>query len=213
MTHRALPLGLLAFSCASVFAFACDSANVGAPCEVDADCEGELICDVHDGQGTCQEDHGHDEHGDEHDSHEHDSHDHGDEHGDEHGDSHGEEVDCDAETRGDAFMVGLSKTGAELSATFVSAMPAPPAMGENSWVLSWTDGEGQPLDGLDISVTPWMPDHDHGTPIEVTVTPTGTAGEYLVEPVDLFMAGYWDIGFEVANGDQSDSLSFGFCVQ
>ncbi|MBK8262905.1 MAG: hypothetical protein IPK80_16405 [Nannocystis sp.] len=33
--------------------------DLGKPCDKDEDCEGELICDVHDGQGTCQEEHGH----------------------------------------------------------------------------------------------------------------------------------------------------------
>lgn len=33
--------------------------ELGTPCETDDECSGELICDVHDGKGTCQHDHGH----------------------------------------------------------------------------------------------------------------------------------------------------------
>jgi hypothetical protein len=33
--------------------------EIGTPCETAEDCSGDLICDVHDGQGTCQEAHGH----------------------------------------------------------------------------------------------------------------------------------------------------------
>jgi len=36
-----------------------DSGAVGAPCNTADDCQGDLICDVHNGQGSCQEPHGH----------------------------------------------------------------------------------------------------------------------------------------------------------
>ena len=44
------------------FTVACTSSGaggVGAPCETKADCEGELVCDEHEGQASCQEPHGH----------------------------------------------------------------------------------------------------------------------------------------------------------
>lgn len=41
-------------------AVACGSqGGIGAPCESNDDCEGELVCDEHDGQASCQEPHGH----------------------------------------------------------------------------------------------------------------------------------------------------------
>jgi hypothetical protein len=46
----------------------CDAGGpgaVGAPCNTADDCEGNLICDEHNGQGSCQEPHGHSEGGDE----------------------------------------------------------------------------------------------------------------------------------------------------
>ena len=46
-------LGGMALACTS------SAGGVGAPCNVDADCEGELICDEHQGQSSCQEAHGH----------------------------------------------------------------------------------------------------------------------------------------------------------
>ena len=50
----AIGLGLLANG-------ACDAAQgvVGSPCESDADCDVELICDEHDGKASCQQPHGH----------------------------------------------------------------------------------------------------------------------------------------------------------
>ncbi len=41
---------------------ACDSGSsgaVGAPCNTADDCDGDLICDEHNGQASCQEPHGH----------------------------------------------------------------------------------------------------------------------------------------------------------
>ncbi|MEM9457400.1 MAG: hypothetical protein AAGF11_24685 [Myxococcota bacterium] len=64
---------------------ACTSSGggVGAPCNVDGDCEGALICDEHDGQSSCQEPHDHGEETEEHGETEHE-HDTGHEHDTEH---------------------------------------------------------------------------------------------------------------------------------
>jgi hypothetical protein len=165
--------------------FACDDEGLGHPCASIEDCTDGLVCDIHDGQGTCQQ------------GHEHDT----------------EESGCAVETRDDDYAVGLSKVGTFVTATFVSADPAPPARGDNSWVLSFVDSGGAPLDGLEIAVTPTMPDHGHGTPVAAVVAPTGDAGQYGVAPVNLFMVGYWEITFEITQGDMQDSLVFGFCVE
>ena len=44
-----------------LFLSACDDEDdeIGTPCETEEDCSEALICDVHEGQGTCQADHGH----------------------------------------------------------------------------------------------------------------------------------------------------------
>ncbi|HEY0135931.1 MAG TPA: hypothetical protein VGB85_17720 [Nannocystis sp.] len=45
---------------AGLVSSACSSSNVGKACDKDSECGGDgLICDVHDGKGTCQEPHGH----------------------------------------------------------------------------------------------------------------------------------------------------------
>jgi hypothetical protein len=36
-----------------------DDDEIGTPCDSDDDCSGELVCDVHAGQGTCQAPHDH----------------------------------------------------------------------------------------------------------------------------------------------------------
>lgn len=63
MAARPLPslLALALTFAATVGIVACDDedAEIGTPCETEEDCSEALICDIHDGQGTCQHDHGH----------------------------------------------------------------------------------------------------------------------------------------------------------
>ena len=179
----------------------CDADPIGAPCESDADCSEGLFCDVHGGGGTCQEGHGHTSESEG-----------GETHGETHGDTE-EEGACEGETRADEFALGLSKTGASITATFVSADPAPPIKGDNSWVLTFTDEADAPLDGLEIVVTPMMPDHGHGTPVEVVVSATGNPGEYSLSPVNLFMTGYWETTLDITLDQEQDAVTFGFCVE
>lgn len=188
MSHTSMSSLLFGSLVALAMSLACDdAAGIGSPCATKADCDDDLICDIHDGQGTCQQDHGHE-------------------------DDTGEGA-CVVETRDDDYAVGLSKAGAFVTASFISADPAPPGRGDNTWVLNFSDSDGAPIDGLEIEVTPTMPDHDHGTPIVAVVTATGVAGEYRITPVNLFMAGYWEVAFDVTLGDEQDSVAFGFCVE
>lgn len=154
--------------------------------------------------------------GDEGDDEQADDH-HASETADAHDDTHGDTgtSDCAAETRDDDFAIGLSKSGSSVRATFMSSDPAPPFKGDNTWVLSFSDLEGAPLTDLDMVVIPTMPDHGHGTPINAVVTALEQPGQYEITPVNLFMAGYWEIAIDVTlpgDGGQ-DSLVFGFCVE
>lgn len=53
---------LRSFASLLLFASACNGGNddIGKPCDNDEQCTDDLVCDFHDGKGTCQEDHGHD---------------------------------------------------------------------------------------------------------------------------------------------------------
>lgn len=132
----------------------------------------------------------------------------------ESGETHDEEQgDCAAETRDDEFAIGLAKSGALVHASFVSASPAPPIKGDNTWVIELSDLGGQPLSDVSVVAIPMMPDHGHGTPVAAEVSAMETPGHYEITPVNLFMTGYWEITLELtlAAGEQ-DSLMFGFCV-
>jgi hypothetical protein len=149
------------------------------------------------------------------------------EHADDSSDTHGESSDthgetdetggegvCVVETRDDEFAIGLSKSGALVRATFVSADPAPPIKGDNTWVIEVTDLNGAPLADLSMVAVPMMPDHGHGTPINAIVTALAEPGRYEITPVNLFMTGYWETTIDVTlAGGEQDSLMFGFCVE
>ncbi len=129
------------------------------------------------------------------------------------GETGGESV-CVDETRDDEFVIGLSKSGTLVRATFVSASPAPPIKGDNTWVVDVTDLNGAPLADVTMVAVPMMPDHGHGTPINAIVTALAEPGRYEITPVNLFMTGYWEITVDVTlAGGEQDSLMFGFCVE
>ena len=170
--------------------------------------------------GTLGCDGGDDGDADSHDSH--DSHHAGTDtdtggsetHGHETGDTGDSEQTCATEDRDDDFAIGLSKTGEYVVATFVSANPAPPIKGDNTWTLEFEDLAGEPVEGLTIVAVPMMPDHGHGTPVNAEVTVMPTPGQYELSPVNLFMTGYWEITLELTLPEgETDTVMFGFCVE
>ncbi len=65
--------------------------------------------------------------------------------------------------------------------------------GVNAVELTVQDAaSSQPVDGLTMTVTPWMPTMGHGTSVVPTVTALGS-GRYVATDVDLFMPGTWDL--------------------
>src|SRR5438445_9196586 len=76
----------------------------------------------------------------------------------------------------DTLVVGLEKmgNGGAIDFKLMSADPAPPARGDNTWILqinSMSAGVvGAPLTGAAMSVVPFMLAHGHGTPKTVAIT-------------------------------------------
>jgi YtkA-like len=122
-----------------------------------------------------------------------------------------EEIDCAEETRDDEFVAGMIKTGDAWSFELVDAVPAPPDKGDNSWSLRVADGDAG-VEGLLLAVTPFMPDDDHGTPIEPEVSDEG-GGDYRVAPINLWMPGLWEVTVEASRAGETDSAVFTFCIQ
>lgn len=69
--------------------------------------------------------------------------------------------------------------------------PQPPVRGQIAARLVLTEN-GAPAKGLTPKLTPWMPEHAHGTSVTPTVT-MDEAGDYRVDNLYLPMQGTWQL--------------------
>lgn len=132
-------------------------------------------------------------------------------------DGHGDDTsyNCAAETGDDEFVVGLAKVGVSdrLEFKLMSSDPAPPSRGDNTWVLqlSTMAAPVTPVTGASMTVTPFMPAHKHGSGETVIITPLTEAGQYKLEPVNMWMPGVWETTIQVS-GAAGDRVVFRFCL-
>lgn len=129
-----------------------------------------------------------------------------------------EALACIAAMRGEDYRVGLDHPGTsgQLDFQLMSAIPAPPGFSDNTWILQVNTmaggAVGAPATGASLTVTPFMPDHAHGT-LPVTVEPMPDAGQYRLSPITLWMAGLWEITIDAQVGAAHDSTVYRFCIQ
>jgi hypothetical protein len=125
---------------------------------------------------------------------------------------------CAEAKRGEDYHVALDHPGTkgQLDFTLMSASPAPPAFSDNTWIVqinAMSSGVvGAPATGATLTVTPFMPDHAHGT-LRVDIQPMPDAGQYKLSPITLWMAGLWEITIDAQAGAAHDSTVFRFCIQ
>lgn len=134
--------------------------------------------------------------------------------------AHGDEAPaCATSGRGDTYVAGLERRGKAglLDVKLLSADPAPPGFHTNTWIIqvdSMASGAaGAPVTGATITVTPFMPDHQHGAAIKAKVEPLPDAGRYKLSPINLWMPGYWETTIDVQSGTVRDSVVYRFCIQ
>lgn len=125
-------------------------------------------------------------------------------------------VTCNAEPRATPYQPGMQVTSTNgtfivklLSNTFTDSSGKPQdeafAKGNDVWSVETDDGTTMtPLDDLSITVAPYMPDHRHGT-TPVGVMAAGTPGVYTIQPVNLYMAGYWEVTFDIVKAPPVDA--------
>jgi hypothetical protein len=129
-----------------------------------------------------------------------------------------EPVNCATETRDDDFAIGLEKPGAAgaLDFTLMSADPAPPVRGDNTWVIqvnSMSGGVvGAPAAGASMTVTPYMPDHGHPSGKTVHIEAMPDAGQYKLTPLNFWMPGLWETTLDVTSGGGNDVVVLRFCI-
>lgn len=125
---------------------------------------------------------------------------------------------CSADHRSDTFAPDLEKVSDDGAIDFklVSAEPSPPSRGDNTWVVQLNlMADGTAMEGIEgeISATPFMPDHQHGSPIHVEVAPVdGTPGQYTLEPVNLWMPGVWQTTIAVSQTGGVSKAVYTFCL-
>lgn len=120
---------------------------------------------------------------------------------------------CTDDPRVQQYLVGMQGTSEDGSITleFLDADPSPPGKGDNVWKIEVTSPSG-PVDGATIAVDAFMPDHGHSSTVVPDVTPLGD-GVYVLDPIDLFMPGVWEITIDVAPpGGTVQAVLFTFCV-
>lgn len=123
-------------------------------------------------------------------------------------------VSCATDSRVTPYAPGMQVKGAQGIYTFTlaSSTPVPPANGTNTLVLSVADVSGAAQSNLAVTLTPFMPDHGHGTSVTPQVAASGST--YTITEVYLFMPGVWRLTFTAASADgkQTDTGVFTFCV-
>lgn len=117
---------------------------------------------------------------------------------------------------GETYTAGMSHPGdlGVLTFSLVDVDPEPPDKGENTWTVRTDLAGGGALGGAMVTITPFMPEHGHGsTPADFTAT-AGTDGVAVVGPMDLFMAGLWELTVSADDGaGTSDHATFTFCLE
>ncbi len=115
---------------------------------------------------------------------------------------------------GDTYSAGMTHdcTDGACSVVLVSADPAPPDKGDNTWTLRVEDTTGAAVTDASVQLVPFMQEHGHGTsPAEFAATADGE--NYVSEPMNLFMGGLWEVTVQVEADGASHDAVFTFCVQ
>jgi hypothetical protein len=111
-------------------------------------------------------------------------------------------ADSAAHPVGDAGPFGTitSESGA-LRIAARTGPDQPPTRGLSTVELDIADAQsGEPKDGLELMVLPWMPAMGHGTAVKPKLEAVG-GGRYLVSNVNMYMGGAWDLRIAITTGD------------
>ena len=126
---------------------------------------------------------------------------------------------CETDPRAVPYHAGMEVESSAQPPVFrlrlVESVPGPPVKGRNTWTVEVEEiATGAALDNLELSVTPYMPDHMHGT-TPVVVTPVG-GGAYTLAPVYLYMSGVWQVRFTIVGsevgGGTTDTAMIPACI-
>jgi hypothetical protein len=117
---------------------------------------------------------------------------------------------CAAEARAVPYEAGMrfaSENGLEV--TLVRSVPEP-LVGAQSWDLSLRYHK-EPVLGATVRISPFMPDHGHGSTTTPIVLEQG-GGTYSATHIKFTMTGYWRTTIRVTTAEWTDSVFVPFCV-
>jgi hypothetical protein len=102
-------------------------------------------------------------------------------------------------------LATATSDGGRLQVAIRGAPYQPLVAGVDCLELDVSDAStGAPVDGLSITMTPWMPAMGHGADTTPVVSPLGQ-GHYVVTEVSLFMPGEWELRTQFS-GTVQDSV-------
>jgi hypothetical protein len=109
-------------------------------------------------------------------------------------------------------LTSVATDGSKLHVELRSAPSQPLLAGLDCVELTVTDpATGAAVDGLDITMTPWMPAMGHGASVTPQVTALG-GGKYVFTDLSLFMPGEWQLQTQFS-GEVSDRVTTTFNVE
>jgi hypothetical protein len=117
-----------------------------------------------------------------------------------------------------AYHAGLSeKSTGGTSVSIDDAVPAPPRIGQiagkyNDWTISVTDSSGKPVTDATVTVDPYMPKHQHHSPLSPIVA-SNADGTYSATRIDFSMPGFWQTTVTVTTSGGTESVVFPLCIQ
>lgn len=122
-------------------------------------------------------------------------------------------IACADETRAVAYQAGLELVSEELGLrlTLLESRPGP-RVGNLRWTLQVLDAEGTPVTGATVKVSPFMPDHHHGSPLIPTIKESGE-GVYVAAPINLTMPGFWRTTVRVTTDAWTDIVIIPLCIE
>lgn len=112
-----------------------------------------------------------------------------------------------AESQGNAVAQGTTDAKAY---RYVLTSEGPLSAGDHTMELQLFDAQNVAVDGLTLTVTPFMPAMGHGSPANPSVQPQGN-GIYRLSSVMLEMSGYWVLNVTIS-GTVTDQVTIGFDV-
>jgi hypothetical protein len=117
---------------------------------------------------------------------------------------------------GDAGPFGtiVNESGA-LSIEARTGPDQPPTRGLSTVELDIIDAHsGEPRDGLELTVVPWMPAMGHGTSVKPALEAVG-GGHYVISNVNMYMGGAWDlrIAISAADAEAADRATLHFKIR